>query len=106
FAVLAYLIFLFLAIPSFAQVQTGKSYINVSKNSTGGTFEPGDTLEIRAAIAVGNFAAFSITQVRYNDTINANFTYLANSLKIITNEGLTFRSYTDIASDDAAMFNN
>jgi hypothetical protein len=91
---------------SFAQVQTGKSYINVSKNSTGGTFEPGDTLEIRAAIAVGNFAAFSITQVRYNDTINANFTYLPNSLKIITNEGLTFRSYTDLASDDAAMFNN
>lgn len=90
----------------FAQVQTGKSYINVSKNATGGTFEPGDTLEIRAAIAVGNFAAFSITQVRYNDTINGNFTYLPGTLKIITNEGLTFRSYTDAASDDAAMFNN
>ncbi|MGG9961536.1 T9SS type A sorting domain-containing protein [Ferruginibacter sp. SUN106] len=89
----------------YAQVQTGKSYINVSKNITGGTFEPGDTLEIRAAIAVGNFAAFSITQVRYNDTINANFTYLPGTLKIITNEGLTFRSYTDAASDDAAMFN-
>ncbi len=91
---------------SFAQVQTGKSYINVSKNLSGGTFEPGDTLEIRAAIAVGNFAAFSITQVRYNDTINANFTYLSSTLKIITNEGLTFRAYTDIANDDAAMFNN
>ncbi len=89
-----------------AQVKTGKSYINVSKNLTGGTFEPGDTLEIRAAIAVDNFAALSITQVRYNDTINANFTYLPNTLKIITNEGLTFRAYTDIASDDAAMFNN
>ena len=88
-----------------AQVQTGKSYINVSKNATGGTFEPGDTLEIRAAIAVGNFAAFSITQVRYNDTINANFTYIPSSLKIITNEGLTFRSYTDGASDDPGMFN-
>jgi hypothetical protein len=89
-----------------AQVQTGKSYINISKNTTGGTFEPGDTLEIRAAIAVGNFAAFSITQVRYNDTINANFTYLPGTLKIITNEGLPFRSYTDAASDDAAMFSN
>lgn len=102
------LIFLLLAKHQqlFAQVQTGKSYINVSKNLNGGTFEPGDTLEIRAAIAVGNFAAFSITQVRYNDTINANFTYLPGTLKIITNEGLTFRSYTDAASDDAAMFNN
>lgn len=90
----------------FCQVQTGKSYINVSKNSTGGTFEPGDTLEIRAAIAVGNFSSFSISQVRYNDTINSNFTYLPNSLKILTNEGLVFRSYSDIANDDAAMFNN
>lgn len=88
-----------------AQVQTGKSYINVSKNASGGTFEPGDTLEIRAAIAVGNFAAFSITRVRYNDTINGNFTYIPNTLKILTNEGLVFRSYSDVANDDAAMFN-
>lgn len=91
---------------SAAQVQTGKSYINVSKNLTGGTFEPGDTLEIRAAIAVGNFSAFSITRVRYNDTINGNFTYIPSSLKILTNEGLIFRSYTDAANDDAAMFDN
>jgi len=90
--------------PLQAQVQTGKSYINVSKNTTGGTFEPGDTLEVRAAIAVGSFAAFSITQVRYNDTINANFTYIPQTLKIITNEGLTFRAYSDAANDDAAMF--
>ncbi|MGF2412669.1 T9SS type A sorting domain-containing protein [Ferruginibacter sp.] len=105
----AFILLFLILIPDrslLAQVQTGKSYINVSKNVTGGTFEPGDTLEIRAAIAVGNFAAFSITQVRYNDTINANFTYLPGSLKIITNEGLTFRNYTDAASDDAAMFNN
>ena len=101
---------LFLNLPGskqlFAQVQTGNSYINVSKNATGGTFEPGDTLEIRAVIAVGNFAAFSITQVRYNDTINANFTYIPSTLKILTNEGLTFRPYTDVASDDAGMFSN
>lgn len=91
--------------PVYAQVQTGRSYINVSKNNTGGTFEPGDTLEIRSAIAVGNFAAFSITRVRYNDTINGNFTYIPNTLRILTNEGLVFRSYTDVANDDAAMFN-
>lgn len=89
-----------------AQVQTGRSYINVSKNANGGTFEPGDTLEIRSAIAVGNFSSFSITRVRYNDTINSNFTYIPGTLKILTNEGLTFRSYTDAASDDPAMFNS
>ena len=88
-----------------AQVQTGRSYINVSKNTTGGTFEPGDTLEIRSAIAVGNFAAFSITRVRYNDTINGNFTYIPGTLRILTNEGLVFRSFTDAANDDAGMFN-
>ena len=106
-----YFIFLQLAVCFFippalhAQVQTGRSYINVSKNITGGTFEPGDTLEIRSAIAVGNFSAFSITQVRYNDTIGANFTYIPNTLRILTNEGLKFRQFTDLASDDGAMFN-
>jgi len=89
-----------------AQVQTGRSYVNITKGVTGGTFEPGDILEIRSAIAVGSFSAFSITQVRYNDTINSNFTYLPNTLKILTNEGLTFRAFTDAASDDPAMFDN
>ncbi len=87
-----------------AQVQTGKSYANITKGATGGTFEPGDTLEIRSCIAVGSFAAFSITQVRYNDTITSNFTYLPGSLKIMTNEGLNFRAFTDAASDDAGMY--
>jgi len=100
------LIPLFSSIPLTAQVQTGKSYINVSKNLAGGTFEPGDTLEIRATIAVGSFSNFSITQARYTDTINSNFTYLPGTLKILTNEGLVFRAYTDAASDDKAMFNN
>jgi len=90
--------------PVFGQVQTGRSYVNISKGSTGGTFEPGDTLEIRAAIAVGG--GTTISRVRYNDTIDNNFTYLPNSLKILTNEGLTFRAYTDAASDDQAMFDN
>jgi hypothetical protein len=88
----------------YAQVQTGKSYVNISKGATGGTFEPGDTLEIRAAIAVGS--GTTIKYVRYNDTIDNNFTYLPNSLKILTNEGLTFRAYTDAAGDDKAMFDN
>ena len=104
FIVLFNLICSFIAVPSLAQVETGKSYINVSKNTTGGTFEPGDTLEIRSAIAVGKFSAYSISQVRYNDTIGSNFTYLPGSLRIITNEGLTFRSYTDAAGDDQAMY--
>ncbi len=84
------------------KVQTGKSYINVTKGNNGGTFEPGDTLEIRSTIAVGGSS--KITSVRYNDTINNNFTYIPGSLKIITNEGLTFRAFTDAANDDNGMF--
>ena len=84
------------------QVQTGKSYINLTKGNNGGTFEPGDTLEIRAAIAVGGSSG--INNVRYNDSIGSNFTYIPGTLKIITNEGLTFRAYTDAANDDKAMF--
>ncbi len=85
-----------------AQVETGRSYVNITKGATGGTFEPGDTLEIRAAIAVGN--STTITNARYNDSIGSDVAYIPGSLKILTNEGLTFRAYTDIGNDDQAMF--
>jgi hypothetical protein len=88
----------------YGQVETGRSYVNITKGTTGGTFEPGDILEIRAAVAVGN--STTITSVRYNDTIDNNFTYIPASLKILTNEGLVFRAYSDAASDDPAMFSN
>ena len=91
---------------AISQVETGKSYTNISKGATGGTFEPGDTLEIRSAIAVSSKGTVnSIDDVRYNDSISNDFIYLPNSLKIITNEGLTFRAYTDAANDDNGMYN-
>lgn len=85
-----------------ATVQTGKSYVNITKGLNGGTIEPGDTLEIRATIAV---SAGNITRVHYVDTIPANTTYIPGSLKILTNEGLSFKSYTDASGDDPAYFN-
>lgn len=89
--------------PLFAQgTQTGKSYINVSKGTNGGTFEPGDTLEIHSVISVGSNQA---KYVRYNDTIGGNFTYVPNTLKILTNEGLIFRAFTDAPNDDNGMYN-
>jgi hypothetical protein len=87
-----------------ARVQTGKSYVNITKGLNGGTIEPGDTLEIRATIAVGNFDARSVSRARYVDTIPANTTYIPGSLKILTNEGLTFKAYTDAPGDDQAYF--
>jgi len=93
-----------LAVTVTAQVETGRSYVNITKGTTGGTFEPGDILEIRAAIAVGN--STTITNARYNDSIGPDFAFIPNSLKILTNEGLTFRAYTDATSDDQAMFSS
>ena len=42
-------------ISGYAQLKIdyGKSYINVTKGSTGGTIEPGDILEIRATFCGG-----------------------------------------------------
>jgi hypothetical protein len=92
-----------------ALVQTGKSYVNITKGVSGGTIEPGDVLEIRATISVGRLPGnpvLSISRVHFVDTIPANTTYVAGSLRILTNEGLTFRTYTDAGNDDAAMYNN
>lgn len=89
-------------------VQTGKSYINVSK-PLGGTIQNGDELEIRAVIAVsGNSVYFA----RYNDTIPAGVTYVANSIRFTTNEGMDYGTalrptglLTDAGGDDEARYN-
>jgi uncharacterized repeat protein (TIGR01451 family) len=86
-------------------IQTGKSYVNITKGTTGGTIEPGDILEIRSTIAVGNWSALTISNVRYTDTLPANVDYVAGSLRLLTNEGLIFKSYSDAAADDQAMYN-
>lgn len=80
----------------------GKSFVNITKGTVGGTYEPGDILEIRATVAVGN--NLRLSQFRFVDTIATNATYITGSLKIVTNEGLVFRSYTDASADDAAMY--
>jgi hypothetical protein len=95
-------------------VTTGKSYINITR-PTGGTFLPGDIIEVRATIAVtggSNVAASRLNFVRYNDTINlAKFAYVPNSLVMQTNDGrpqipgLGFPAYTDGADADSANIN-
>lgn len=92
-------------------VTTGKSYINISR-PTGGTFLPGDIIEVRATIAVvggSNSSTTRLNSVRYNDTINlAKFSYVAGSLVMQTNEGrkmipgATIPAYTDGADTDSA----
>jgi hypothetical protein len=93
---------------SYSQVATvtsGKSFINISRPN-GGTFLPGDTLEIRATIAItggSNSGANRINSIRYNDTINlAKLTYLPGSLQMISNEGHIQQTYSDLADTDSA----
>lgn len=91
---------------AFAQtVTTGKSFVNITRPN-GGTFLPGDIIEVRATIAVngGSSATNSrLNSVRYNDTIDlAKFEYIDNSLQMISNEGRLQTAYTDNADADSA----
>src|SRR5690606_21196642 len=61
-------------------------------------------LEIRMTI---NHTSGTMYYLRYVDNIPANTTMLAgtnDSIRVITNEGLTFRKYTPVAGDDAATY--
>lgn len=108
---LAFILFI-LSLPCaqlFAQsIQAGKSYINISK-PTGGTIQTGDELEIRAVIAV---SGSSVYFARYNDTVPTGTTYIANSIRFTTNEGMNYGTplrptglLTDAGGDDEARYN-
>lgn len=86
-----------------ANVSTGKSFINITRPN-GGTVVPGDVLEIRVSVNVANNGTNRIFRSRFNDTIPANLTYVAGSLKLLTNEGKQYAAYTDAAGDDFGMY--
>lgn len=87
-------------------VQTGKSYINISKGAVGGTIEAGDTLEIRATIAVGCWGCgtITLTNAYFIDSIPANTIYVPGSMKLVSNEGVTLRSFSDGADADQGYY--
>jgi len=82
---------------SFAQLDYSKTYVNVSKSINGGTAETGDTLEIRATFAVKTGTYDSCA---FYDIISIGTSYISNTLKILTNEGKTYKSFTDNFGDD------
>jgi hypothetical protein len=90
-----------------AMIKWGNSYVNLSKKTVGGPVQPGDTLEIRTNFYVnGSYNGTGMMyDVRYLDNLPTNTTILPNdSLRLITNEGLTFRHYTYAAGDDAGTY--
>ena len=77
------------------------SYQNVSRNNGGGTLEKGDTIEVRALVKV----EVATPNFYYIDTIRAGMQYINNSLRVITNEGLTFRGpFTSADNDDKGVY--
>lgn len=93
-------------------VFTGKSYTNISRPS-GGIIALNDILEFRYNITVGdwNTTQPSIYNARFLDTIPAGLSYVANSVRFETNEGLQIESgitgsvtLTDASGDDEAVY--
>ncbi|HEY4874752.1 MAG TPA: T9SS type A sorting domain-containing protein, partial [Puia sp.] len=81
-------------------VDYGKSYINITKGTNGGTTEPGDVLEIRATFVVKGTTTGTAYNIAFTDNVPANTTYIASSLKTITNEGKTYQSFGDGSADN------
>ncbi len=82
------------------RVDVGKSYANMSKLSTGGTYNPGDTIEVRVTIAVIKQSTVTvIDDVRIFDNVPANTTFIPNSMRVATNEGITYKGPFTNAQD-------
>ena len=86
-----------------------RTFVNISKPS-GGTFSPNDTIEVRYTIYLtqspqpsGGGGAAQIRNIlksaRIVDTLPANVTYVANSLRILTNEGVLYKGPFTTAVD-------
>lgn len=86
-------------------VRFGNSYVNVTRKTTGGVVQTGDVLEIRMTI---NHTSGTMYGLRYVDNIPTNTTIATAPadapIKIITNEGLDYKTYTQAAGDDAATY--
>ncbi len=79
-------------------IDFGKSYINVTKGLNGGTVETGDTLEIRATFVV---RSGTYDSCRYQDAVPVGTTYIAGTVRVLTNEGKIYKQFTDTYGDDA-----
>ncbi|MBC7903516.1 MAG: T9SS type A sorting domain-containing protein [Gemmatimonadaceae bacterium] len=79
-------------------VDYGKSYFNVTKGTTGGTVEPGDTLEIRATFVVRSGA--TADSCAFYDNVPPGTAYIPSTLKVLTNEAKVYKTLSDASGDD------
>lgn len=86
--------------PVPSNIETSRSYINVSKGTVGGTVDYLDTLEIRSTLVIkSNFAdSLSFLDTLYN---GRGFRLVPGSIALRTNEGKVYKSFTDAFDGDA-----
>jgi len=78
-------------------IDFGKSYVNITKGLNGGTIESGDTLEIRAVIVV---RSGSYDSCAFFDNVPTGTSYIAGTIRVLTNEGKVYKQFTDAPADD------
>jgi hypothetical protein len=85
--------------PAPGQIDYSKSYINVTKGTSGGSVDPGDILELRATFVVKSNAVDSLA---YYDTLfnTRGFKIVAANIATKTNEGKNYGTFTDAADTD------
>jgi hypothetical protein len=85
-----------------SQPDMGKSYVNITKGINGGTVEPNDILEIRASFVVRTGFYDSCA---YADVVPVNTVYVPGTIRILTNEGILYKQFTDALNDDCGWLN-
>src|ERR1022692_2171557 len=89
---------------SSQKLQMSYSYFNLTRNNGGGTLQTGDTIEIHALAQVNS----TVKSFYYMDTVPLGTSYISNSLKLMTNEGIIFSGggpFTDATNDDRGVYN-
>jgi hypothetical protein len=89
--------------PAAATYDYGKSYVNLTRNSGGGTLNVGDTLEIRATLVV---RSSSLDSLSFLDTLHAGggARFVPGSIVLRTNEGKAYKSFSDALDTDAGWW--
>jgi trimeric autotransporter adhesin len=86
--------------PVSSKVEFGKSYENLANVTTGGSVRPGDTLVFKTELVINSG---TIDSLMYIDTLfnGRGVRLVPNSIRLTTNEGIIYKSYTDAVDSDA-----
>ncbi len=93
--------------PTPATYDISRTYINVTRGNTGGTVNPGDTLEMRAILYISSKAldSLSFTDTLYN---TKGMRLVPGSIALRTNEGKVYgngaSAFTDAFDSDAGWY--